>query len=165
MNVVAYRVLGAARFDRESYLWMMWNDRAGGDAVLLVLLTDLLVGLAVAGLDPLGILRVIVGGLFFWLIYSGIVYAAGKFLFEGSGQFQNVFRIAGFAYPTRLLIIALTVLSVPWPLNFLLGSAWMVAIVAHGIKEALELPFDKSVLAAFSGLLGYLVVLAIFPRF
>ncbi len=165
MNVVAYRVLGAARFDRESYLWMLWNDRAGGDAALLVLGTDLLVGLAIVGLDPLGILRVMVGGLFFWLIYSGIAYAAGKFLFEGSGQYMGVLRIAGFAYPTRLLIIALTVLTVPWPLNFLLGSAWMVAIVANGMKEALELPMEKSVLAATAGLLGYLIVIAIFPRF
>ncbi len=161
-NVIAQRVIGAARFDRESYLWMLWNERASGDAALLVLGTDLLVGIGLVGLDLTGLLSWILAGLIFWLVYSGIAWAAARHLFGGSGQFIGVMRIVGFGYPTRLLILAVVVLMGPSIIAVVLGTLWLVAIVANGLKEAMEVTLEQGIMAAGLGVLGYLVVVAIF---
>ena len=163
--VIVQRVLGAARFDRESFLWMLWNDRAGGDAALLVIGTDIAIGLGLIGAPNFGLAGFVVGiirGLIFWLLYSGIAWALGKFLLEGSGQYGGVLRIAGFAYPTRILIVA-AAYFMSLEAAFLVGSVWFFAVVAHGLKEALELSLEKGAIAALGGFLGYLIVIAILP--
>ncbi len=151
------RVIGAARFDRESYLWMLWNDRAGGDAAILVLITQGLLTLGLVGLDPGVFLQLFIGGLFFWLIYAGIAYAVSKYFLDGSGQFGGVMRIAGFAFPTTILVLAFR-FFMDVRLAYLASLIWFVAIVAHGLKEAMELPMEKAWIAAGSGVLGFLVV-------
>ncbi len=157
-NVVVQRVLGAARFDRESYLWMLWNDRAGGDAAILVLITQALLTLGLVGLDVGLFLRLFISGLFFWLIYAGLTYAVAKFIFEGGGQFGGVMRIAGFAFPTTILVLAFRFIFDDARLAYLASLVWFVAIVAHGLKEAMDLPMEKSWMSAGAGVLGFLVV-------
>ncbi len=168
-NVVVQRVLGAARFDRESFLWMLWNDRATGDGAILVVGTDILLAIGLVGLSPLNLsfgtfeflIRWVISGLFFWLLYAGIAYGIGRYVLEGSGQFSGVLRIVGFAYPTRLLILAFAqFVALLWAV--LLGSIWFFAVVAHGTKEALELPIEKAVIAAVGGFAGYLIISTIF---
>ncbi len=162
-NVIAQRVIGAARFDRESYLWMLWTERASGDAALLVLGTDLLVGIGLVGIgDVFGLLSWILAGLIFWLVFSGIAWAASRHMFGGSGQFVGVMRIVGFGYPTRLLILAFVVLGTPGIMAVVLGTLWLVAIVGNGLKEAMEVSLEHGLVSAGLGLLGYLVVLALF---
>ena len=157
-NLVVQRVLGAARFDRESFLWMLWNDRAGGDAAILVLITQAALTLGLVGLDFGLALQLFISGLFFWLIYSGLTYAAAKYLFDGSGQFGGVMRIAGFAFPTTILVLAFRFLVGDARVAYLLSLVWFVAIVAHGLKEAMDLPMDKGWMSAGAGVLGFLVV-------
>ncbi len=162
--VVVSKIVGAARFDRESFLWMLWNDRAGGDAALIVIVTELLFSLALAGLDVFVFLFFLVSGLIFWLVFSGFAWAAAKYLFDGDGRFPGVFRIVGFAYPARLVILPLLYFTNFW-LATLIGSIWFLAIVAHGIKEAMELPLQPAALSAGAGLVGFLIFSAIFGRF
>ena len=162
--VVVGKIVGAARFDREAFLWMLWNDRAGGDAALIVIATELAFSLALAGLDIIAFLFFLVSGLIFWLVYSGFAWAAAKYLFDGDGRFQGVFRIVGFAYPARLVILPLLFILNFW-LAMLVGSIWFLAIVAYGIKEAMELPLQQAALSAGAGLLGFLIFSAIFGRF
>ena len=160
-GTIMRRILGVARFDRESYLWILWNDRAGGDAVLIVAITQLLITLGVVGLDLRAFLDLFISGMFFWLIYSGIAWAVANFLLDGHGAFTGVFRIAGFAFPTLLLIIfADYLIDAPWSL--LAGSAWFVAVVAFGMKEAMEVPVDRGWLAAAGGLVGWVILDRIF---
>ena len=160
-NVVVQRVIGAARFDRESFLWMLWNDRAGGDAAILVLITQAVLTLGLVGLDFGLALQLFISGLFFWLIYAGLTYAAARYFFDGSGQFGGVMRIAGFAFPTTILVLAFRFLVGDARLAYLLSLVWFVAIVAHGLKEAMDLPMDKAWMSAGAGVLGFLVVSAV----
>ena len=157
-GTIINKIVGGARFDREAYLWMLWNDRAGGDAVIIVLVTQALLTLGLVGFNVTNLLRLFISGLFFWLIYAGIAWAAGKFLFEGSGNFGGVLRISGFAFPTLLLVLAFDFILGDARLAYLASLIWFVAIVAHGMKEALELPIEKGALSAMAGVLGYLVV-------
>lgn len=162
--VVVSKIVGAARLDRESFLWMLWNDRAGGDAALIVIVTELVFSLALVGLSLTAFLYFLVTGLIFWLVYSGFAWAAAKYLFDGDGRFPGVFRIVGFAYPARLLVLPLLFVMDFW-IAMVLGSIWFLAIVAHGIKEAMELPLQPAALSAGAGLAGFLLFSAIFGRF
>jgi hypothetical protein len=138
------KIVGVARFDRESYLWILWNDRAGGDAAIIVMVTEVLIAIGVVrSFNLLLLLTSLLSGLIAWLIYTGITWAAGKYLLDGYGNFAGVFRIAGFAWPARLLILAF-IFFLPGPLAFLAGSVWFLAIVAFGLKEAMELPQEKA---------------------
>lgn len=158
------RIVEAARFDREAFLWMIWNDRAVGDAALIVIAVEAAFSIALAGLNLLVFFAFLISGLIFWLVFSGFTYGAAKYLFQGHGRYQHVMSIVGFAYPARLVILALLYFT-GYPVALLIGSVWFLAIVAHGTKEAMELPFQQSALAAAAGFVGFLVFSAIFGRF
>ena len=160
-GTIMQKIVGCARFDRESYLWVLWTERAGGDAVVIVLVTLAVITLGLVGLSLTNLLSLFITGLFFWLIYAGIAWAAGRFLFDGTGNFGGVLRIAGFAFPVVVLAVAFNVLLGDAQLAFLAALIWFVAIVAQGMKEAMDLPIEKGALAAILGLLGYLVVFSV----
>ncbi|MEN8041105.1 MAG: YIP1 family protein [Actinomycetota bacterium] len=163
LGVVFSRLLQTIKLERDAFVWMDFNDRATGDAAILVAVTQLLLtlGLGVSLLDllhPTTLFRVLLGALFMWVIYSGAVYAIGRFLLDASGQYAIYLRITGFAYPTLLLIV-FTALVIPIGfLAFLVGGAWFVVVVANGLTYTVDLPLQKSVLAAVGGLVLLVVV-------
>ena len=81
MGVVLNRLLQTIRFDRDAFVWMEFNDRATGDALIIVAITELL--FLIAGGTPLfglvtsftAVMSSLLATVIFWLIYSGLVYA------------------------------------------------------------------------------------------
>jgi len=51
MGAVLQRFIETIRFDREAFVWMEFNDRATGDALILVVITQVL--MLIAGGTPL----------------------------------------------------------------------------------------------------------------
>ena len=51
MGVVLNRLLQTIRFDRDAFVWMEFNDRATGDALIIVAVTEVL--FLIAGGTPL----------------------------------------------------------------------------------------------------------------
>ena len=51
MGVVLNRLLQTIRFDRDAFVWMEFNDRATGDALIIVAVTEVL--FIIAGGTPL----------------------------------------------------------------------------------------------------------------
>lgn len=164
------RLLQAVRFEREAFVWMGLNDRATGDAVIFVAVTQVLILLGigwsvlrlVTSLEGLGALvGAIIGGIISWLIYSGVVYAIARFLFQAGGDFPTILRIVGFAYPTMLLQIAtVKVFSSPL-LAFITGSLWFLAVVAAGIRYESDLDQGRAIVAAAGGIVGLIIVQSI----
>jgi len=146
---------------------MDFNDRATGDAAILVVITQVLLSLGtgtslVRLLNPATLVSVLLSALFFWVVYAGAVYVIGRFLFDGSGHYAIYLRITGFAYPTLLLVV-FTVLIVPSALlAFLLGGAWFVVVVANGLTYTVDLSMQKAVTASVGGLVLLVIVQAIF---
>jgi hypothetical protein len=174
MGEVMRRLLQAVRFERDAFVWMDFNDRATGDALILVAVTRLLIQIgfgssllglttSLSGLEF--VLAIAITAAVFWLAYSGIVYAIARFLLQGGGSYATTLRITGFAYPTLLLLVA-TVRIVPdLPyVAFVLGSLWFVAVVAHGVRYESDLPLERAAVAAGGGLVGWIVVASILGR-
>ncbi|MEN8235278.1 MAG: hypothetical protein ABFR89_10195 [Actinomycetota bacterium] len=171
MGVVLNRLLQAVRFDRDAYVWMEFNDRATGDALILVAITQVLIliagGTSIFGLVTgfLGLLEAVFRATVFWLIYSGLVYAAAVHLFRGDGRYATYLRIAGFAFPTLLMTIASTQLLGHGLTATFVGSIWFLLVVAYGTHYVSDLPLDRSIVTAALGWAGWIVVSAILGGF
>ncbi|MFV9671860.1 MAG: hypothetical protein ACNYZH_01435 [Acidimicrobiia bacterium] len=171
MGVVLNRLLQAIRFDRDAFVWMDFNDRATGDALIIVAITEVLI--IIAGGTPLfglvtgflGVLSALLATVMFWLIYSGLVYAAAVYLFRGDGHYPVYLRIVGFAFPTLLLTIATTQIFGTGLIGTLVGSLWFLLVVAYGTHYISDLPLDRSIVAAVLGWAGWIVVSTILGGF
>ncbi len=171
MGVVLNRLLQAIRFDRDAFIWMDFNDRATGDALIIVAITQVLFLFAggtslfglVTGLSS--VLYALLSAVMFWLIYSGLVYAVVAFLMRGDGHYPVYLRIVGFAFPTLLLTIATTQILGSGLIGTLLGSLWFLLVVAYGTHYISDLPLDRSIVAAVLGWAGWIVVSTILGGF
>jgi hypothetical protein len=167
VGVVLNRLLQAVKLERDAFVWMDFNDRATGDAAMLVAGTQLLItvglGLSLVQLiNPLTLANVLLGGLFFWVVYSGATYAVSRFLFDGHGTYAIYLRITGFAYPT-LLVLVFVNFFVSNPLLALVASgAWFVLVVANGLTYVADLPIMKAAGSAIGGYVAVIVVQTIF---
>lgn len=171
MSVVLNRLLQTIRFDRDAFVWMEFNDRATGDALIIVAVTEAL--FLVAGGTPLfglvtsftAVMSSLLSAIMFWLIYSGLVYAIVVFLFRGDGRYPIILRIAGFAFPTLLLTIATAQIFGNDLIATLVGSLWFLLVVAYGTHYVADLPLDRSIVAAVLGWAGWIVVSTILGGF
>lgn len=171
VNEVGTRLLQTIRLERGAFVWMDFNDRATGDALILVGITRVLTlmgtgsSLLALTTNPSGIellLFSLINALVFWLMYSGLVYGAARFLFNGGGSYATLLRITGFAYPTLLLLIVTTRIFDQWYLALLVGSGWFLAIMTQGVRYESDLPIEKAFASALGGLVAFIIVSSIF---
>ncbi|HEX9855478.1 MAG TPA: YIP1 family protein [Acidimicrobiia bacterium] len=169
MQEVWPRLFQAVRLRRDAFVWMDFNDRATGDALLLVVGTRVLLFLGFSGVGAIGVslgwlealFGTILGGVIFWLWFSGLSHVIGRYVFEGGTTFAATMRISGFAYPTQLVQIA-AAYFVSSLLAFLVAAVWFLAICAAGIHHTADLPNDKAWLTVIGAVAGYLAITAIF---
>lgn len=172
MNEVGKRFVQTIRMERDAFVWMDFNDRATGDALILLVIGRFLlyIGFVGFGLRSLVNLDVLVSaisfmvqGIVMWLVYSGIVYAILRFLLNKGSSYALLLRITGFAYPTVLITLAvLTFVGVNSLTTLLLvalvGAVWYIPIVARGLGYAVDVPFLTGIGVAAGAYVGYLVV-------
>jgi hypothetical protein len=167
LGVVFSRLLQAVKLERDAFVWMDFNDRATGDAAILVVITQVLMALGlgrslVSLLNPATLVQLLISALFTWVIYSGAVYLVSRFLLDGSGQYAIYLRITGFAYPTLLLIVFTSIFISNITLALALGGAWFVVVVANGLTYTVDIPLPKAFAAAVGGFVVLVVVQAVF---
>ena len=171
MGGVLERLIGAIRFDREAFVWMEFNDRATGDALILVVITQVL--FLIAGGTPLlgfvsgftGTISALVSTAIFWLVYSAIVFAVAKYLFRGDGIYAYYLRLAGFAFPTLVILIFTGIVIDNNTIASVLGSLWFLAVVAYGTHYIADLPLSRAAVASVGGFVGWIIIQAILGGF
>jgi len=172
VGVVFQRLLQTIKLERDAFVWMDFNDRATGDAAILVAGTQVLILLGTGSsifdvlFNPVRLISALISALFFWLIYTGATYAVVRYIFDGEGSFPTMLRITGFAYPTLLVLIA-TNLLLPnsFSLSLLLGGAWFMVVVANGVLYIADLPIFKAFLASIGGFVLVIIVQSILSSF
>lgn len=151
------------RLERDAFVWMDFNDRATGDAAILVAGTQILLALGTGAsiislLNPFTLVSVIVAGLFFWLIYSGATYAIARFVFDAHGGYPFYLRVTGFAYPTLLVLIFADLVFDNFALILIVGAALFVVIVSTGIAYISDLNREKAFGAAIGGYVAVTII-------
>lgn len=150
---------------------MDFNDRATGDALVLVAITQVLMFAGFAG--GLGsvlnvglwdfLIRMVLAGMVQWLLYSAIAWALVRYVLGAPGQYATYLRFTGFAFPTTLITLAVAIIMGDTGLiPFVVGFAWFVAIIARGVEYESDVPAPRSWVVAFGALGGLLIVNAIF---
>jgi len=167
--MVLSRLKQTIRLERDAFVWMDFNDRATGDAAILVVVTQLLIavglGQSVLGLlNPLFLIGLLINAMFLWVIYSGATYAVAKYLFDGHGTYASFLRITGFAYPTLILIVFVSIILSNGILAFAISGIWFVVIVANGVMYLADLAREKAFAAAIGGFIVVVIVRTIFAN-
>jgi hypothetical protein len=156
-------VLRAARFQRDPYLRQVLAPDGVADGAMIVGAVYLILVIPgfIAGVSVFPLLRFVLGGLFGWIILSGLVYLIGKHGLDGFGSFQSVMAAAALAYPP-LVIGLLIELGLPRLPSALIASLWLLACLWMAARVALDLSPEKAALAAGGGYVAWLLVRLIF---
>ncbi|MFV1999137.1 MAG: YIP1 family protein [Acidimicrobiia bacterium] len=167
--MVLNRLMQTIRLERDAFVWMDFNDRATGDAAILVAVTQLLIvvglGESIVGLlNPLFLIGVLINAVFLWVVYSGATYAVAKYLLDGHGTYASYLRITGFAYPTLIVIVFVTIVVSNGFLAFAISGIWFVVVVANGVMYLADLSREKAFAAAIGGFVVVVIVRTIFAN-
>jgi len=160
---VISRAINAALLRRDPYLYMVVaaDGVADGAIVVATVYALLMAPLIIEGVSVISAARLILSGMFSWIILSGLVYLVGRHLLEGYGSFPGVMAATSIGTPVLLSSIALAPFVDPFVAR-LIVSVWLVLTLWMAARLALELSRDKAALAAVGGWVAFIVVSAIF---
>ena len=157
------RAINAALLRRDPYVYMVVASDGVADGAIVVAVVNaaLMAPLMLDGATLFVAARLILSGLFSWIILSGLVYLVGRHLLEGYGSFPGVMAATSIGTPVLLASIALAPFVDPFTAR-LIVSVWLVATLWVAARVALELEREKAALAAIGGWVAFVVVSAIF---
>ena len=169
VGVVLNRLMQTIRLERDAFVWMDFNDRSTGDAAILVAVSQVLIAIGLGQslfglLNPLTLISLMINAVFLWVIYSGATYAISRYLLDGHGTYASFLRITGFAYPTLILIVFVSIFVNSALLAFVISGAWFVVIVANGVMYLADLAREKAFVAAIGGYVLIVIVRTIFAN-
>jgi hypothetical protein len=157
------RAINAALLRRDPYLTMVVarDGVADGAIVVAVVYAILMTPLVIDGVSIISAARLILSGMFSWIILSGLVYLIGRHLFEGYGTFPGVMAATSIGTPVLLASLVLTPFVDPFTARTIV-SVWLVLTLWMAARMALELKAAPAALAAVGGWVAFIVVSAIF---
>ena len=157
------RAINAALLRRDPYLHMVVarDGVADGAIVVAFVYAVLMIPFVFDGVPLFSAIRLVLSGLFAWIILSGLIYLIGRHAFEGWGSFPGVMAATSIGTPVLLGSLLLAPFIDPFPAR-LIVSSWYVLTLWMAARVALELDADKAALTALGGWVAYLVVSAIF---
>jgi hypothetical protein len=155
-------ILRGAVMERDAYLRMVLAPEGVADGALIVGVVYLLltVPTILGGAGLVAAAWFVVGGAFGWVVLSGLVYLAGRYLLSGDGTFPSVMAAASLAFPPLLTALALRPLLGSQD-ALLAASVWLLACLARSARVSLDLSVSRAVLAAGLGYLGWLLLSAL----
>ncbi len=155
--------LKAAFLRRDPYLRMVVaSDGVADGAMIVAGVYAVLVLIHLGGgFSAFLLVRVVLNGLFGWIMLSGLVYLAGRYFLEGDGSFPSTMAATSIGFPVLLLALAFRFVFPPDRAQFY-ASLWLVLTVWMAARVALELDPGRAAVAAGLGWAGYLIVLQLF---
>jgi len=155
-------IAAGAALHRDAYLRMVLAPDGMADGAMVVGAVYLL--LAVPGILRGAALPALIwsvaGGVFGWLVLSGLVYLAGRHLLEGDGTFPGVAAAASQAFPPLLLALGLRLVLDPFA-ALLAASVWSLACLWQAARVALGLSPARTALAVAVGYGGWLLLASV----
>jgi len=155
-------ILRGALLRRDAYLRMVLAREgvADGAMIVAVVYLVLVVPAVLGGASLLAAAGFVVGGVFGWVVLSGLTYLAGRYVFEGDGTFPSVMAAAALAFPPLLVAVALRVIVTPRA-AMLVASVWLLAGLWQATRVSLELAPARAAAAAALGYGGWVLLSAL----
>lgn len=157
------RAINAALLRRDPYVYMVLarDGVADGAIVVAAVYAILMLPVVLGGVELFSAIRLVLSGLFAWIILSGLVYLLGRHWLEGYGSFPGVMAATAIGTPVLLASLVLAPFVDPLPAR-LIVSTWYVLTLWMAARVALELRPSQAALAAGGGWVAYVIVSALF---
>ena len=164
------RMIGAARFERETYRRIAADDTAMVQAAGVVVLGALAGGISAA--LSVGISGGEAGGfvtglvistllvLLGWVTWSGVAWFVGTRVMHSQATFGEVARGLGFAQSPSMLRIFGFVPGLGGPVQ-LLASVWGLATGFYAIRETLGLETRDTIVTVIVGFIAYTIIVVV----
>ena len=163
MTTLLTDMIGAGRFNVETYERVEADPRSTGGAVLVVVLSSLAAGIGSGVSGIVEFVNVVVATLLTWLIWVTLTYIIGTRVFatrETQATLGQVLRTTGFSSSPGILRV-FGLIPVVGGLIFAASTVWMLFTFVTAIRQALD--FQSTRRALFVSLLGWLIyTIAIF---
>ncbi len=157
------RIVRIIKFDQTVYKEIEEDTGANGEAAIVVVVASILSAIGA------GIYRrnfgafafdLIVGVLLFWLLVSYVTMLIGTRLYKGETNFWEMARCIGYANAPRILGIFGAIPCIGW-LASLAAIILTLVVAFFAIREALDLPTEKTLVSIALGWAISLVVWAV----
>jgi len=164
VNRIISRFLRMIKFDNTVYKEIEEDESSNIDALLIVLVASLLaaIGTAINAGSGFGglILQFLSNVLVRWLLWSYITVLVGTRVFGGQSTFMEMARVLGYASAPMVFGI-LSVIPCAGILISILTFALSVYIGFLAIREALDLPTDKTIFTILISAVAVIIVYVI----
>lgn len=134
---------------------------ADGAIVVAIVYAILTIPVIAGGWDLFIAARVVLGGMFSWIILSGMVYLVGRHLLDGYGSFPGVMAATSIGTPVLLSSLILAPFVEPFQARIIV-SVWLVLTLWMAARVSLELDPGRAAQAAVGGWVAFVVVSALF---
>jgi hypothetical protein len=155
-------ILAGVGLRRDAYLRMVLAPDGVADGAMVVGAVYFLLAVPgiVRGAALPALVWSVIGGVFGWLVLSGLVYLAGRYVLEGDGTFPGVAAASSLAFPPLLLALGLRPVLDSFA-ALLAASVWSLACAWQAARVALELAPARSALAVAVGYGGWLLLASV----
>lgn len=134
-----HRVIGASRFDTQTYEEVEADHTALGQAIAVVVVSSLAAGIGIGG-TAAAALAVTVVSLMGWAFWAWVTYVIGVQVFptkQTDADWGQLLRTTGFSASPGMLRI-LGILPGLTKIVFLICTIWMLATFIMAVRQALD---------------------------
>jgi hypothetical protein len=162
-NSIINRMLGAALLEPEPYQEAALTPSIKTQALLVVIVSSIAMGLGSLGAGPMGFVLGTIAGLAGWGVYVFAAYrtATARFQVPRSATiWGSTWRVLALASTPRLFLVFTLVPGI----GFLVGlavHAWLLLTTVSALRPALDLDTRPTIIVALSGWLPMLLLWAL----
>jgi hypothetical protein len=167
------RIKGVLLLESEAFKEVEHDEKATGQAALVVIVASILaamgaasdpfVGALASGLSPWSfgsgsalvvLLGVIIWSILAWLVWAFATYLIGAKIFHGKATYGEMLRVTGFAYAPLAFMVLSAIPCIGFAIS-LIVSVWALAAVFVGVREGIDLDFGRTLVTVIVGWLIY----------
>lgn len=141
------RMTGAAALDPVTYEEVKKDDKATGEAVVVVVIVAICSAIGAFWHGALAIAAAPISAILTWLVWTAITYVIGDKLLGSRATWPELLRTIGFAQSPGVFMI-LGVIPILGGLLRLIVAIWMLVAGIVAIRTALSFSTGKAVLTA-----------------
>lgn len=155
------RMKGAAMLDVHTYEEVEADERATGQAAVVVAIVAICSAIGGMGMGGRGIIGGLIGAVVGWLLWAGVTYVIGDKLLGGTATWGELLRTLGFAQAPGVLLIVAFIPILGWLVTAVVGI-WMLIAAVIAIRQALDFSTGRAIGTAVLGWLAMVIVQAVF---
>lgn len=154
------KMIRAARLDRTLYREVEANENETTNALIVVIIVAIATGLGAMlfTANPVGsllggLLRVVLG----WVVSSFLIYFVGTRVYHAATTPGEVLRTLGYAQSPGVLAVLGFIPILGWLVGLAAGI-WVLVASYVGIKEALDLDTNKTLVTIVLAIAAWIVI-------